>query len=93
MLGFKRRGMLVNHLAKRHPDTPPSAIPELNLPILKASKDYSCAFCPKVYKSSSKRKAHALKKHPGMAEQGRVKDRQWHSDSAFRELGVPVPIC
>lgn len=27
--------MLVNHLAKRHPDIPPESVPELNLPILK----------------------------------------------------------
>jgi hypothetical protein len=36
-LGFKRRGMLVNHLAKRHPDIPPDSVPELNLPILKVN--------------------------------------------------------
>jgi len=41
-LGFKRRGMLVNHLAKRHPAISPDAVPELNLPILKATKDYYC---------------------------------------------------
>lgn len=34
-IGFKRRGMLVNHLAKRHPDISPDSVPELNLPILK----------------------------------------------------------
>lgn len=32
MLGFKRRGMLVNHLAKRHPDINMESVPELNLP-------------------------------------------------------------
>lgn len=65
MLGFKRRGMLVNHLAKRHPDLPPEAVPELNLPILKTTRDYYCQYCDKIYKSSSKRKAHILKNHPG----------------------------
>eukprot|EP00095_Tigriopus_kingsejongensis_P007001 maker-scaffold430_size173499-snap-gene-0.50 protein:Tk07001 transcript:maker-scaffold430_size173499-snap-gene-0.50-mRNA-1 annotation:"pr domain zinc finger protein 5-like isoform 1" len=64
-LGFKRRGMLVNHLAKRHPDISPETVPELNLPILKTTKDYFCQYCSKVYKSSSKRKAHILKNHPG----------------------------
>lgn len=64
-LGFKRRGMLVNHLAKRHPETPPDAVPELNLPILKTTRDYFCQYCDKVYKSSSKRKGHILKNHPG----------------------------
>lgn len=65
LLGFKRRGMLVNHLAKRHPDIALETVPELNLPILKATKDYYCQYCNKVYKSSSKRKSHILKNHPG----------------------------
>ncbi|XP_014768414.1 PR domain zinc finger protein 10 [Octopus bimaculoides] len=65
LLGFKRRGMLVNHLAKRHPDIKPDTVPELKLPILKTQRDYYCQYCEKVYKSSSKRKAHILKNHPG----------------------------
>lgn len=65
LLGFKRRGMLVNHIAKRHPDIKPDSVPELNLPILKTQRDYYCQYCDKVYKSSSKRKAHILKNHPG----------------------------
>ncbi|CAB3362622.1 Hypothetical predicted protein [Cloeon dipterum] len=65
MLGFKRRGMLVNHLAKRHPSINPDTVPELNLPIMKTTRDYFCQYCEKVYKSSSKRKAHILKNHPG----------------------------
>lgn len=65
LLGFKRRGMLVNHLAKRHPDVKPESVPELNLPILRTQRDYYCQHCDKVYKSSSKRKAHILKNHPG----------------------------
>ncbi|XP_047001689.1 uncharacterized protein LOC124619388 isoform X1 [Schistocerca americana] len=65
LVGFKRRGMLVNHLAKRHPEIPPDTVPELNLPILRATRDYYCQYCEKVYKSSSKRKAHILKIHPG----------------------------
>ena len=65
LLGFKRRGMLVNHLAKRHPDMKPDSVPELNLPILRTQRDYYCQYCEKVYKSSSKRKAHIMKNHPG----------------------------
>ena len=65
LLGFKRRGMLVNHLAKRHPDVKPDSVPELNLPILRTQRDYFCQYCQKVYKSSSKRKAHIIKNHPG----------------------------
>lgn len=60
-------GMLVNHLAKRHPDIRPDSVPELNLPILQTTRDYYCQYCEKVYKSSSKRKAHILKNHPGAA--------------------------
>jgi hypothetical protein len=67
MLGFKRRGMLVNHLFKRHPEVAPTTVPELNLPILKTTKDFYCQYCDKVYKSSSKRKAHIIKNHPGAA--------------------------
>jgi len=48
LLGFKRRGMLVNHLAKRHPDISPDSVPELNLPILKTTRDYYCQYCEKV---------------------------------------------
>lgn len=59
--------MLVNHLAKRHPDISPDSVPELNLPILRTTRDYYCQYCDKVYKSSSKRKAHILKNHPGQA--------------------------
>ncbi|GAB6024300.1 hypothetical protein CHUAL_008992 [Chamberlinius hualienensis] len=65
LLGFKRRGMLVNHLAKRHPEIRPDTVPELNLPILKTTRDYYCQYCEKIYKSSSKRKAHIMKQHPG----------------------------
>lgn len=65
VIGFKRRGMLVNHLAKRHPDVSPDSVPELNLPILRTTRDYYCPYCDKVYKSSSKRKAHIQKNHPG----------------------------
>lgn len=65
LVGFKRRGMLVNHLAKKHPEIRPDSVPELNLPILKTTRDYFCQHCEKVYKSSSKRKVHILKAHPG----------------------------
>ncbi|CAL4111182.1 unnamed protein product, partial [Meganyctiphanes norvegica] len=65
LLGFKRRGMLVNHLAKRHPQIAPSSVPELNQPILKATRCYYCQYCEKMYRSSSKRKLHILKNHPG----------------------------
>ncbi|NXI35011.1 PRD10 protein, partial [Galbula dea] len=65
MMGFRRRGMLVNHLSKRHPDMKIEEVPELTLPIIKPNRDYFCQYCDKVYKSASKRKAHILKIHPG----------------------------
>ncbi|XP_012283811.1 PR domain zinc finger protein 10 isoform X2 [Orussus abietinus] len=85
MVGFKRRGMLVNHLAKRHPDVPPESVPELNLPILRQTRDYYCQYCDKVYKSSSKRKAHIMKNHPGAAVP--PSNRQKESDIS----GLPNP--
>lgn len=51
LVGFKRRGMLVNHLAKRHPDVAPESVPELNLPILRQTRDYYCQYCDKVSQS------------------------------------------
>uniref|UniRef100_A0A336M4S0 CSON009833 protein n=1 Tax=Culicoides sonorensis TaxID=179676 RepID=A0A336M4S0_CULSO len=81
-LGFKRRGMLVNHLYKRHPDIPIDSVPELNLPILKEQKCYYCQFCDKVYKSSSKRKAHILKYHPGSIDVNEVRS---YRNPAFSE--------
>ncbi|CAB4056361.1 PR domain zinc finger protein 10 [Lepeophtheirus salmonis] len=74
-LGFKRRGMLVNHLANRHPDISLQSVPELNLPILKTTRDYFCQYCNKVYKSSSKRKSHILKNHPGLELPVSVRDQ------------------
>ncbi|KAM6973743.1 PR domain zinc finger protein 10 [Aplochiton taeniatus] len=65
MMGFRRRGMLVNHLSKRHPEMRIDEVPELTLPIIKPNRDYYCQYCDKVYKSASKRKAHILKNHPG----------------------------
>ena len=50
-LYFLPTGMLVNHLAKRHPEVPPTAVPELNLPILKTTKDFYCQYCDKVTNS------------------------------------------
>lgn len=51
-------------MAKRHPDVRIDSVHELNLPILKTERCFYCQYCDKVYKSSSKRKAHILKYHP-----------------------------
>ncbi|KAJ0021899.1 hypothetical protein NQD34_009389 [Periophthalmus magnuspinnatus] len=59
MMGFRRRGMLVNHLSKRHPEMRIDDVPELTLPIIKPNRDYF------YLQSASKRKAHILKNHPG----------------------------
>lgn len=47
--------MLVNHLAKRHPDISLETVPELNLPILKTTKDYFCQYCNKVVNKAKTR--------------------------------------
>uniref|UniRef100_A0A8C5L876 PR domain zinc finger protein 10 n=1 Tax=Jaculus jaculus TaxID=51337 RepID=A0A8C5L876_JACJA len=78
MMGFRRRGMLVNHLSKRHPDMKIEEVPELTLPIIKPNRDYFCQyfcfkqesgsrtpFMAKYLNLASKRKAHILKNHPG----------------------------
>eukprot|EP00094_Tigriopus_californicus_P011243 TCALIF_10850-PA protein Name:"Similar to prdm10 PR domain zinc finger protein 10 (Xenopus tropicalis)" AED:0.11 eAED:0.11 QI:0/0.66/0.6/1/0.88/0.9/10/128/1672 len=83
VLGFKRRGMLVNHLAKRHPNITPDSVPELNLPILKTTKDYFCQYCSNVYKSSSKRKTHILKKHPGQKPPISARDKSVQHSGAI----------
>uniref|UniRef100_A0A8C4QQY3 C2H2-type domain-containing protein n=1 Tax=Eptatretus burgeri TaxID=7764 RepID=A0A8C4QQY3_EPTBU len=61
------KALPVNHLTKRHPDVPLHTVPELMLPILRPDRLYFCQHCPKVYKSTSKRKSHILKNHPGCA--------------------------
>jgi len=57
--------MLVNHLVKRHPSVNIASVPELSLPIVQTQRDFYCQYCEKVYRSSSKRKTHILKAHPG----------------------------
>ncbi|KAA8594105.1 hypothetical protein FQN60_004939 [Etheostoma spectabile] len=48
MMGFRRRGMLVNHLSKRHPEMRIDDVPELTLPIIKPNRDYFCQYCDKL---------------------------------------------
>ncbi|XP_076801324.1 PR domain zinc finger protein 10-like isoform X3 [Clavelina lepadiformis] len=64
-VGFRRRGMLVNHILKRHPDVEITSVPELALPILKHLVTYMCPYCSNSYKSNNKRKLHIEKHHPG----------------------------
>uniref|UniRef100_A0A6Q2X6A9 PR domain zinc finger protein 10 n=1 Tax=Esox lucius TaxID=8010 RepID=A0A6Q2X6A9_ESOLU len=52
MMGFRRRGMLVNHLSKRHPEMRIEEVPELTLPIIKPNRDYFCQYCDKVQLSA-----------------------------------------
>ncbi|XP_036209967.1 PR domain zinc finger protein 10 isoform X3 [Myotis myotis] len=63
MMGFRRRGMLVNHLSKRHPDMKIEEVPELTLPIIKPNRDYFCQYCDKT-----KMVQHIRKKHPEYAQ-------------------------
>jgi len=70
--GFKRRGMLVNHLAKRHPDVAPDEVPELNLPILRTTRDYFCQYCEKVSRRMTLRLIIVTLSHPGCTIIGRL---------------------
>lgn len=90
LVGFKRRGMLVNHLAKRHPEVSPESIPELNLPILRQTRDYYCQYCDKVYKSSSKRKAHIVKNHPGAALPPSNRQKEMLGDLTYSQAAGSV---
>uniref|UniRef100_A0A6A7G389 PR domain zinc finger protein 10-like isoform X2 n=1 Tax=Hirondellea gigas TaxID=1518452 RepID=A0A6A7G389_9CRUS len=65
VLGFKRRGMLVNHLLKRHPSLPVESVPELQQPILTNMMRYCCPHCHKGYRSNIRRNCHISKQHPG----------------------------
>uniref|UniRef100_A0A8D3D115 PR domain zinc finger protein 10 n=1 Tax=Scophthalmus maximus TaxID=52904 RepID=A0A8D3D115_SCOMX len=58
MMGFRRRGMLVNHLSKRHPEMRIDDVPELTLPIIKPNRDYFCQYCDKVCFSFSVKQMH-----------------------------------
>ncbi|KAK3909199.1 PR domain zinc finger protein 10 [Frankliniella fusca] len=71
LLGFKRRGMLVNHIAKHHPNITLDEVPELNLPIVTTTRDFFCHLCEKVYKSNAKRKAHIMKFHSEAVKEGK----------------------
>lgn len=89
MVGFKRRGMLVNHMAKQHPDVSIDSVPELNLPILQTQRCYYCIYCEKVYKSNAKRKAHILKYHPGRELPQSTRQKSTVTDQAIGVLHDP----
>lgn len=78
--------MLVNHMAKRHPDVRIDSVHELSLPILKTERCFYCQYCDKVYKSSSKRKAHILKYHPGQELPQSMRHR---NEDNFGETNMP----
>jgi len=71
--------MLVNHMANRHPDKNLDQVPELSLPITRPAKNYFCPHCVRVYKSSSKRKAHILKNHPGKSVPPQLRGKELKS--------------
>ncbi|CAG0887014.1 unnamed protein product [Cyprideis torosa] len=65
--GFRRRGMLVNHVVQHHPSVPREMFSALATPITKPVTVFPCPHCDRKYQSSSKRKSHCLKAHPGKA--------------------------
>ncbi|KAF2347373.1 Zinc finger C2H2-type [Trinorchestia longiramus] len=66
-LGFKRRGMLVNHFLKCHPLVSIDSVQELNQPLPNPRRIYKCIYCHKVYQSNPRRNQHIKKVHPGKA--------------------------
>ncbi|XP_050442984.1 PR domain zinc finger protein 10-like [Adelges cooleyi] len=64
VVGFKKRGVFVNHLVSRHPEISLDSVPSLNQPVVVTTKIYACLYCDKVYKTNAKRKSHIIKNHP-----------------------------
>ncbi|XKL61469.1 hypothetical protein PGB90_008526 [Kerria lacca] len=89
-VGFKRRGMLVNHLNSFHPGVSLDTIPELNVPILKAYCNFYCLYCDKVYKSNSKRKEHIIKSHPGAKIPGNLERGSVLNDPYSKHVGSVI---
>jgi len=48
LVGFKKRGVFVNHLASRHPEISLDSVPSLNQPVVAKAKMYMCLYCDKV---------------------------------------------
>lgn len=48
MVGYRRRGILVNHMAKRHPEISLDSVPCLTAPVLEMQKSFKCHYCWKV---------------------------------------------
>lgn len=48
VVGFKKRGVFVNHMASRHPEISLDSVPSLNQPITSQIKMYMCLYCDKV---------------------------------------------
>lgn len=63
-VGFRRRGMLISHIMKRHPGADTDTNEQLNRPVYKIVRKFQCPYCNKVYKSNTKRKSHVRKHHP-----------------------------
>lgn len=47
-VGFQRRGMLINHLIRKHPNVSIDSVPELREPVMRSQRDYYCQYCAKV---------------------------------------------
>ncbi|PAA57768.1 hypothetical protein BOX15_Mlig022994g1, partial [Macrostomum lignano] len=66
-LGFKRRGVLVNHMVRVHPEIPLSSVSELNLPLLQQVRsrpnNLPCPLCGSLFRSDQQRQAHLQRVH------------------------------
>lgn len=61
---FKRRGMLINHLWRKH-DTVSARVP-----LERRVRHYPCVACPKLYRTATKRDRHVQLHHPGVSRAG-----------------------
>uniref|UniRef100_A0A914US61 Uncharacterized protein n=1 Tax=Plectus sambesii TaxID=2011161 RepID=A0A914US61_9BILA len=67
LVGFKKRGMLVNHVASKHrSDDAREVAPCLLKSIARPKMTFGCSLCPKTYSARRKLKSH-VEKHHGRA--------------------------
>uniref|UniRef100_A0A1I8FBM5 C2H2-type domain-containing protein n=1 Tax=Macrostomum lignano TaxID=282301 RepID=A0A1I8FBM5_9PLAT len=66
-LGFKRRGVLVNHMVRVHHGNPAEQLSELNLPLLQQVRsrpnNLPCPLCGSLFRSDQQRQAHLQRVH------------------------------
>lgn len=62
--GFMKRGMLILHLTKTHPEMDIDKCKILKVEMFEEEKNWMCPYCDRKYLSSGKRREHIRKCHP-----------------------------